>query len=127
MDKHTHGELNQHAQQTLENILAFIKSEGLKRKRLAKKLEMSESNFSEYLNGKRSGILDFASRLAEVLGHDRTFFIREDFDAHRSSEETAKIAFSAGDLSVDGKEGLDQLVRVCDLIETYDIGDDHNA
>lgn len=127
MVKYNQGEMDKHGQQTLGNIILFIKSEGLKRKRLAKKLEMSESNFSEYLNGKRSGILDFASRLAEVLGYERTFFIREDFKTQVSSNETTKIAFSAGDLSKEGKDGLNQLVRVCDLIETYGVGDEHNA
>lgn len=48
-------------QYIIQNMNQYIESEGLKRKRLAKRLGMSESNFSDYLNGKRmNGIYDFA-------------------------------------------------------------------
>lgn len=67
---HEQLSLDRHVTQTLENINTFIDGEGLKRKRLEKRLGMSESNFSDYLNGKRSNILDFSVKLAEVLGLD---------------------------------------------------------
>lgn len=55
----------------------YIEAEGLKRKRLAKCMNMSESNFSDYLNGKRmNGIYDFAAKLANTLGHEQTFLSR---------------------------------------------------
>ncbi|WLR50664.1 XRE family transcriptional regulator [Bacillus tianshenii] len=114
--------------QTLENIHTFIEGEGLKRKRLAKKLGMSESNFSDYMNKKRSNVLDFAVRLAEVLGLESTYFINPHFQYESNKEEDLRaIAFSAGPLSKDGEEGLHQLLRVCELIETYNLEESSNA
>lgn len=37
------------------------------------------------------------------------------------------IAFSTGSLSKEGKEGLHQLLEICDLIETYNVGERTNA
>lgn len=120
--------LDHHVKQTLDNINAYIDGEGLKRKRLAKKLGMSESNFSDYLNGKRSNILDFSVRLAEVLDLEETFFMKTSFDYHsKKNDEIRVTAFSAGDLSEKGEEGLHQLLRLCDLIETYNMEDHSNA
>lgn len=119
---------NRHVKQTLENIYTFIEGEGLKRKRLAKKLGMSESNFSDYLNGKRSNVLDFSVRLAEVLGLEGTYFMNPNFEyVSREEEDLRAIAFSAGTLSKDGEEGLDQLLRICELIETYNLEEGSNA
>ncbi|MCM3443136.1 helix-turn-helix transcriptional regulator [Metabacillus halosaccharovorans] len=114
--------LERHVKQTLKNIHTFINGEGLKRKRLAKKLGMSESNFSDYLNAKRSNILDFAVRLAEALGLEETYFMNPNYNYQPVEFEDMKaIAFSAGTLSKNGEEGLHQLLRVCELIETYNM------
>ena len=43
------------------------------------------------------------------------------------SKELKAIAFSAGTLSQEGEEGLNQLLRVCELIETYSMEDQPNA
>lgn len=126
--KPEHTSLERHVSQTLENIHVFIDGEGLKRKRLAKKLGMSESNFSDYLNGKRSNILDFAGRLAEVLGLDGTYFMNPKFEYQSvESEDMRSIAFSAGILSKEGEEGLNQLLRICELIEIYNMEEQSNA
>lgn len=114
-------------EQTLKNINDFITNEGLKRKRIAKKLEMSESNLSDYLNGKRANIHDFAIRLAKALKLDDMYFMTSSYQPSASDTQDHAIAFSAGTLSPTGKEGLEQLLRICDLIETYDLGDDANA
>lgn len=125
---HEQSSLGRHVHQTLDNINAYIDGEGLRRKRLAKKLGMSESNFSDYLNGKRSNILDFAVRLAEVLDLEENYFMNSAFDYHsRNNDEMRATAFSAGNLSEKGEEGLYQLLRLCDLIETYNMEDNSNA
>lgn len=127
-DFHVQPSLDRHVMKTLENINTFIDGEGLKRKRLAKKLGMSESNFSDYLNGKRSNILDFAGRLAEILGFDAIYFIDHEFAYQPvESKDMRAIAFSAGTLSQEGEEGLHQLLRICDLIETYNMEERSNA
>lgn len=113
--------------QTLKNMNDFLTGEGLKRKRIAQKLNMSESNLSDYLNGKRANIHDFAIRLAKALKLEETYFIKSHYEplSFQSNEQT--MAFSAGILSKDGEEGLAQLLRICDLIETYDVGENKNA
>ncbi|MFD3448977.1 hypothetical protein ACFDTO_30885 [Microbacteriaceae bacterium 4G12] len=111
----------------LSNMNQYIEAEGLKRKRLAKRMNMSESNFSDYLNGKRmNGIYDFAAKLADMLGHEQTFFMNDSFHHFTPELETRTFAFSAGDmLSEEGKEGLAELTKICDLLEIYDRGDAH--
>ena len=127
-NKFNHVSLDRHAKQTLENINAFIDGEGLKRKRLAKKLGMSESNFSDYLNGKRTNILDFSSRLADVLGLESTYFMNPNFN-YKSDElgNRRAIAFSGGGLSKEGEIGLNQLLRACEMIEIYNMEEQSNA
>lgn len=128
VNKPEHTSLDRHVIQTLENINTFIDGEGLKRKRLARKLGMSESNFSDYLNGKRTNILDFASRLAEVLGLEGTYFMNPKFEYQSvESEDMRAMAFSVGTLSKEGAEGLNQLLRICELIETYNMEEQSNA
>ncbi|WP_396124312.1 helix-turn-helix domain-containing protein [Bacillus pseudomycoides] len=102
----------------------YIEAEGLKRKRLAKRLGMSESNFSDYLNGKRTnGIYDFVANLADCLGHEHTFFMKEDSCNAVKNQEEHAFLFSAGEmLSDSGEEGLRQLTKLCDLIEIYNRG-----
>ncbi|TMN21865.1 helix-turn-helix domain-containing protein [Lentibacillus cibarius] len=120
--------LDRHAKQTLKNMNEFIDGEGLKRKRLAKKLGMSESNFSDYLNGKRSNILDFSGSLAEVLGLEGTYFMNQNFNYKPDELENMRaIAFSTGTLSKEGEEGLNQLLRVCEMIEIYNMEENSNA
>ncbi|MGG2092105.1 helix-turn-helix transcriptional regulator [Bacillus sp. S13(2024)] len=111
----------------LRNMNQYIETEGLKRKRLAKRMNMSESNFSDYLNGKRmNGIYDFAAKLADTLGHEQTFFMNDSFHHLNQEIEEGAFAFSAGNmLSERGKEGLAQLTKICDLLEIYDRGDSH--
>lgn len=113
--------------QTLKNINDFLTEEGLKRKRIAKKLEMSESNLSDYLNGKRTNIHDFAIRLAKALKLDETYFINTNYEPLSSHAKEQSIAFSAGILSKEGTEGLEQIFRICDLIDTYNFGENRNA
>lgn len=128
MDFHEQFSLDHQVKQTLENINVFIDGEGLKRKRLAKKLGMSESNFSDYLNGKRSNVFDFAGRLSEALGLEGTYFMNPKFEYQSvESADMRKYAFSAGALSKEGEEGLAQLFRICELIETYNVEDRSNA
>ncbi|WP_106496151.1 helix-turn-helix transcriptional regulator [Lentibacillus sp. Marseille-P4043] len=125
---HEQSSLDRHVEQTLNNINTFIDGEGLKRKRLARKLGMSESNFSDYLNRKRSNILDFAVRLAEVLGLEETYFMNPEFDYQpKEFADMRTTAFSAGTLSKEGEEGLHQLLRICELIETYNMEEQSNA
>lgn len=125
---HEQSSLDHHVKQTLDNINTFIDGEGLRRKWLAKKLGMSESNFSDYLNGKRSNILDFAVRLAKVLGLGETYFMNATFDYQSEQhDEMRATAFSVGTLSKEGKVGLQQLLRLCDLIEAYNMEDGPNA
>ncbi|EMA6343028.1 helix-turn-helix domain-containing protein [Bacillus cytotoxicus] len=114
-------------QYVIQNMNQYIESEGLKRRRLAKRLGMSESNFSDYLNGKRmNGIYDFAAHLAEALGHEHTFFMEEDFHYVAEEQEEHAFLFSAGEmLSESGEEGLHQLTKLCDLIEIYSRGESH--
>ena len=89
---------------------------------------MSESNFSDYLNGKRSNILDFAVRLAEVLGLEGTYFMNPHFKYESNeAEDLRAIAFSKGTLSAKGDEDLNHLLRICELIETYNVEDESNA
>lgn len=109
------------------NINQYIEAEGLKRKRLAKCMNMSESNFSDYLNGKQmNGIYDFAAKLANTLGHEQTFFMNDSFHHLNQEPEERAFAFSDGNLlSERGKEGLAQLTKICDLLEIYDRGDSH--
>ncbi|RWR11900.1 helix-turn-helix transcriptional regulator [Siminovitchia fortis] len=118
-----------HVQQTLKNINVFLRGEGLKRKRLAQKLGMSESNFSDYLQGKRSNVLEFSARLEEVLGLEGNYFADPDF-AYRSAEskqEQQAMIISKGNLSPEGEEGLHQLLRISELVETYDVEDHSDA
>ncbi|GGN60030.1 helix-turn-helix transcriptional regulator [Oceanobacillus indicireducens] len=124
---HEQSSLDRHVKQTLENINTFIDGEGLKRKRLAKRLGMSESNFSDYLNGKRSNILDFSVKLAEVLGLEKNYFMNPRFDYQPVESDTRSTVFSSGALSKEGEEGLHQLLRVCEMIETYNMEDRPNA
>ncbi|MFD0771813.1 XRE family transcriptional regulator [Bacillus sp. CGMCC 1.60114] len=78
----------------LRNMNQYIEAEGLKRKRLAKRLNMSESNFSDYLNEKRmNGIYDFAAKLADVLGHEQTFFMTDSFHHLNQELEERALAF----------------------------------
>lgn len=127
-DYQKHSSLDRHAKQTLENINTFIEGEGLKRNRLAKRLGMSESNFSDYLNGKRSNILEFSVKIAEILGLEEIYFMSPEFSYQQIEfEEERAIAFSAGTISEDGEKGLHQLLRVCELIEIYQAGDQPNA
>jgi transcriptional regulator with XRE-family HTH domain len=119
--------LDSRSQKILENINLFIETEGLKRKRLAKKMGMSESNFSDYLNGKRTNILDFAGKLAEILGFEQTFFMNSNFKPQVPYDDDRVLVFSAGNLSEEGKEGLNQLLRICELIETYNMEERSNA
>ncbi|EEL50696.1 helix-turn-helix domain-containing protein [Bacillus cereus] len=116
-----------HSQFVVQNMNQYIEAEGLKRKRLAKRLGMSESNFSDYLNGKRtSGIYDFAANLADCLGHEHTFFMKEDFHHIVTDQTDYAFLFSAGErLSDSGEEGLQQLTKLCDLIEIYNRGQSH--
>lgn len=125
---HEQSSLDSHVKQTLDNINTFIDGEGLKRKRLAKKLGMSESNFSDYLNEKRSNILDFAVRLAEILGLEETYFMDFEFDYQpERSDDMSTTAFSSSTLSKEGEEGLHQLLRIYELIETYNTEEQSNA
>lgn len=114
-----------HLDTIVQNINQYIDSEGLKRKRLAKRMGMSESNFSDYLNGKRmSGIYDFAAKLADNLGYETTFFMTDACQYMTKTEEEPTLMFSVGkQLSKEGEEGLLQLAKLCDLIEIYDRGD----
>lgn len=116
-----------HLQFVVQNMNQYIEAEGLKRKRLAKRLAMSESNFSDYLNGKRmNGIYDFAANLADCLGHEHTFFMKEDFHNTVKGQEEHAFLFSAGEMfSESGEEGLRQLTKLCDLIEIYNMGESH--
>lgn len=110
------------ADQVLENIKRYIETEGLKRNRLAKRLGMSDSNFSEYLNGKRSNIMDFSTKLSHVLGLESTFFINKNFSSNLQPQDERVMAYSIGeDISLKGKEGITQLLRLCDLIDLYNM------
>ncbi|WP_144462834.1 helix-turn-helix domain-containing protein [Siminovitchia fortis] len=127
--KDTSYSFEDHVQQTLKNINVFLRGEGLKRKRLAQKLGMSESNFSDYLHGKRTNVLEFSARLAEVLGLEGNYFADPDFayQSAESKQEQQAMIFSKGTLSPEGEEGLHQLLRICELVETYDVGDHSDA
>lgn len=109
---------------TLENIQTFINAEGLKKSGLAKRLGMSTPNFYDYLSNKRQGVLDFASRLALSLGYDETFFINPNFKLPYNEGAIRALAFSAGEnLSSVAQEGFENLLKICDLIEIYNLED----
>jgi transcriptional regulator with XRE-family HTH domain len=120
--KDTSYSFDDHVQQTLKNINLFIRGEGLKRKRLAQKLGMSESNFSDYLQGKRKNVLEFSAKLAEVLGLEGNYFADPDFSyqSAESKQEQQAIVPLKKNVTPEGEEGLLPLLRICELIETYD-------
>jgi transcriptional regulator with XRE-family HTH domain len=110
--------------QTLNNIHTFINSEGLKKSGLAKRMGMSQANFYEYLGNKRQGVLDFSRQLAESLGYNESFFIDPNFKLPYNEAAVRALAFSAGDsLSPIAQEGFENLLKICDLIEIYNLED----
>lgn len=110
--------------QTLKNIHMFIEAEGLRKSGLAKRLNMSSANFYDYLSNKRQGVLDFSRQLAEALGYKETFFIDPNFKLPFSEDSVRALAFSAGEtLSPVAQEGFENLLKICDLIEIYNLED----
>jgi transcriptional regulator with XRE-family HTH domain len=108
----------------LERINLYLDSEGLRKERLAKRLGKSNSAFYANLSGKHlKTVFQFAVELAEVLGLPPTFFIEENFQYKKSQPTqiglSSGIAFSAGELSEEGKRGLEQIGKICDLVNIY--------
>ncbi|MFD3259075.1 XRE family transcriptional regulator [Paenibacillus lentus] len=108
----------------LDRINLYLDGEGFKKERLAKRLGKSPSAFYANLSGKNQKVAQFAVELAEVLGLPPSFFIEEDFQY--KAEQTVQIglmssiaAFSAGELSEEGRQGLEQIGRICDLVNIY--------
>lgn len=111
----------------IENIKLYIKNEGLKKDRLAKKMGMTPQNFYEYLKKERKNTLDFASKLSEILGRDLKFFMDQNFQITSDVETLRATAFSSGEtLSQEGQEGFEQLLRICNLIEIYGVGEEES-
>lgn len=120
-----HQTLNQYHLHILRNINDFLEKEGLRKERLAKRMKKSPSTFYAHLKGKyEKSIYQFASDLATVLGYKPTFFIDENFQLPPRYETQMglgkNVCFSAGkELSKEGKKGLEQIGKICDLIEIY--------
>lgn len=107
----------------LDRINLYLDGEGFRKERLAKRLGKSPSAFYANLSGKNQKVAQFAVELAEVLGLPPSYFIDEDFRYVRG--ETVQIglgssvAFSAGELSEEGRQGLEQIGKICDLVNIY--------
>lgn len=111
-------------EEIIKNINLSMEQEGFCKKRLAKKMNMSLSNFYAHLQGRRKKtIFNFASNLANVLGYRTTYFFDEKFDLPQNQEIqiglNGHIAFSADKLSDSRREGLKQIGKICDLIDIY--------
>ncbi|MGG4555163.1 XRE family transcriptional regulator [Paenibacillus woosongensis] len=110
-------------QMILDRINLYLDGEGFKKERLAKRLGKSTSAFYANLSGKNQKVAQFAVELAEVLGLPPSYFIEEDFKYVREEAAqiglVASIAFSAGELSEEGRQGLEQIGKICDLVNIY--------
>ncbi|MNI00933.1 hypothetical protein D3C73_537510 [compost metagenome] len=107
----------------LDRINLYLDNEGLRKERLAKRLDKSPSAFYANLSGKNLKTVQFAVELAEVLGLSPTYFIEENFQ-YKNSQPTeiglmSSMAFSVGELSAEGKQGLEQIGKICDLVNIY--------
>jgi hypothetical protein len=75
-------------------------------------------------SGKNLKTTQFAVELAEALGLPPTYFIEENFqykpDQPLKVGLESRITFSAGKLSEEGKQGLEQIGKICDLVAIYD-------
>jgi|GEM_PF-3577636 len=111
-------------QEILERIRFYLDHEGLRKERLAKRMGKSVSAFYANLSGQNHKTIQFAAELADVLGLSPDYFIRAEFSykpASLSSTGLASaVAFSAGRLSEAGKEGLEQIQKICDLVRIYE-------
>ncbi|WP_019914103.1 helix-turn-helix domain-containing protein [Paenibacillus sp. HW567] len=111
-------------QDILNRINYYLDNEGLRKERLAKRMGKSTSALYANLSGKNQKTVQFAAELADVLGLSPTFFISDDFLYKRvSALQTGlenKVAFSAGKLSEEGRDGLEQIRKICDLVNIYE-------
>lgn len=64
--------------QVEEKIKEHLKEKGIKRKRVAEALGMSETNFSMMINRNRSMRLDEYLKICEFLEVDAGFFLKEE-------------------------------------------------
>ncbi|WP_139492207.1 helix-turn-helix domain-containing protein [Brevibacillus dissolubilis] len=113
------------ASRVLDNINSFLEAEGYRKERLAKKMGKSPSTFYAHLKGQHpKSIVSFAVELAQVLGYKDTFFLDENFTPPILPTPSVglhkPIHFSKGNKpSLDEEKGLEQLAKICDLIEIY--------
>lgn len=109
----------------LERINHYIEKEGYRKERLAKKLGKAPSSVYAHLNGRHpKTTAQFAVELAIVLGLSPSFFIKENVEDIDYSEldlglNISNISFSVGQLGLKGQEGLEQIGKLCDLLEIY--------
>lgn len=107
----------------LDRINLYLDGEGFRKERLAKKLGKSPSAFYANLSGKNQKVARFAVELAEVLGLPPSYFIEKDFKYVREGAAQiglfSSITFSAGELSEEGRQGLEQIGRIYDLVNIY--------
>lgn len=105
----------------LQNINATIEQEGLRKERLAKKMGKQPSSFYATLAGKHpTSVYKFAVELAQLLGYKATYFLDEEFVLPTDAQPQNRFAFSVGTVSEKGREGLEQLEKICDLIRICD-------
>ncbi len=104
----------------IDNIISYIENEGLRKSRLAKRMQMPLQNFDDYLNHRNKNIVNFSVELAGVLGKDSHFFMHKHFQTKEKSTPIRMIDFPAEtSLRSKGNKDFDQLLRVCHLIDVY--------
>lgn len=108
----------------LDRINYYLENEGIRKERLAHRMGKSPSAFYAHLSGKHpKTTYQFAIELGTLLGLTPVFFIDQSFqyDPLKNNEtdlEHSRV-FSAGKLTDQGKEGLKQIGKLCDLVEIY--------
>ncbi len=106
----------------VQRINDYITSEGYRKEFIATKLNKATTVYS-YLQGKHN-IYPFAIDLATALGLESTFFVKEDYNYKPVNEikmelNEEKIAHSFSHISKNGKDGLQQIGKLCDLVRIY--------
>lgn len=107
----------------VQRINDYITSEGYRKEFIAARLNKATTTVYSYLQGKHN-IYQFAIDLAVALGLESTFFVDEDYNYKPVNEikmglNEKKIAYSVGQISENGKAGLQQIGKLCDLIRIY--------
>lgn len=100
-----------------DNILKYMRRDGIERKDLAKALGVPYSSLTDWINGNSYPRIDKIERMAKFFGISKAELVEEDPPIHDLSERELRLVSQYRKLTDEGQEKVDSYLH--DLVRLY--------